>query len=503
MGRNKIGKAEIVESIHLGEGSLMSPGQVRAEDDQRALDQLLTINRRGRPKPLWAGKTVLGYGAEMLQSDLDEPITEGQIWIADEDRAGHMGCFGTTRCGKSRLIEGIIEQDIRKNYSVVVMDPKGDQALFSKFIQVAAECGRLEDVMLLTPIFPDYSVYLDPLCRYFMEEELVSHIHSVLPGKDSPQSEFFTGTAESVSHTIISALLRLMRSRGENTPLSFDDIKKRIAHDDLRRLSESLAMIPGTEDLRSVIDTFTTNPALHDYYAKISGSLRDALLKLTLGNTGRVIGKARTNPFIERLERGERVLFFCTLGSMLTSRVSYVVAKVFVSMIQSLAGRIFARGSRLSVPLCMHLDEGHTVLYPGIQELFNKAGGANVWIHLYTQSLAQVQQEAGIKPAQAIIDSLNTWLYFRLNHPETAQHVQETSPWLNRQESVIGLGSGVTFRGMKTRMVQQDKVITLPDRWFYLRSQGSWFKGRTNDVYEPYVRVRFPQVTSDGATRHG
>jgi len=73
----------------------------------------------------------------------------------DADRSGHFGCFGTTRVGKTRLIENIVEQDIRKGYNVVVIDPKGDTELFSKIVQVAAESGRLEEVMLLTPIYPD------------------------------------------------------------------------------------------------------------------------------------------------------------------------------------------------------------------------------------------------------------------------------------------------------------------------------------------------------------
>lgn len=474
----------------------MVTASAAAPDSQpsTSLERLLEINRHGRPKPLWPGRTVFGHGAELGV----EPIKEGLIWMPDEDRSGHVGCFGTTRSGKSRLIESIMEQDIRKNYSVVVFDPKGDQELFSKFIQVAAECGRLEDVMMLTPIFPDQSVYLDPLSNYYMEEELVNHIYSILPGKDSPQAEFFTGTAESVAHSIISALIRLARARGERVPLTFDDIKKRIGHDDLRRLSESLSMLPNTEDLRHTIDSFTQNPALQDYYTKISGSLRDGMIKLTMGNTGRIIGKARTNPFIQRLERGQRVLFFCTLGSMLTSRVSYVVAKVFVSMIQSLAGRTFARGAKLPVPLCLHLDEGHNVLYPGIHELFNKSGGANIWVHLYTQSKAQMEKEAGHLSAQSIIDSINTWAYFRLNHPETAHHVQETSPVVDRQEAVIGLGSSVTFRGMKMRQIQQDKVISLQNRWFYFRSRVMFCKGQTLDVYPPYVHVRFPHITNDG-----
>ncbi len=471
-----------------------SPGNSGPADSQTPLERLQAINRQGRLRPLWPDRTVFGRGAILGV----EPIEEGLIWMPDEDRRGHVGCFGTTQSGKSRLIEAVMEQDIRKGYSTVVFDPKGDQALFSKFVQVAAESGRLDQVMLLTPIFPDCSIYLDPLSNYYMEEELVNHIYSILPGKDERGTEFFTGTAESVSHAIISALIKLGRARGERMTLTFDDIKKRIGHEDLRRLRESLAMLPGTEDLCHTIDSIIQSEALKDFYVKISASLRDAMIKLTMGNTGRIIGKARTNPFIQRLEDGQPVLLFCTLGSMLTSRVSYLVAKVFVSMIQSLAGRIFARGAKLEIPLCLHLDEGHNVLYPGIHELFNKAGGARIWVHLYTQSKAQPEKEAGVLSAHSIVDSVNTWLYFRVNHPTTAEHIMETSPVVDRQEAVIGLGSGVTMRGIKMRQIQQDKVIHLPDRWFYFRSRTMQAKGMTLDVYPAYVKVKFPHIRNDG-----
>ena len=67
-------------------------------------------------------------------------------------------------------MEHIIEQDICKGYSVVAIDPKGDIDLFSKVVQLAEETGRSEDLMLITPIFPQYSAILDPLSSYYMPE---------------------------------------------------------------------------------------------------------------------------------------------------------------------------------------------------------------------------------------------------------------------------------------------------------------------------------------------
>jgi hypothetical protein len=111
-----------------------------------------------REKPEYKkGWTHIGTGVH-----LDHPETIMELGFPDSFRKGHFWCFGTTRVGKTRLMEHVLEQDIRKGYSVVVIDPKGDIDLFSKITHLARDTKRLKDLMLITPIFPDYSAILAP-----------------------------------------------------------------------------------------------------------------------------------------------------------------------------------------------------------------------------------------------------------------------------------------------------------------------------------------------------
>ena len=64
-------------------------------------------------------KTYIGRGHRLVQRD-----KEIDIAINDADLSGHFWCFGTTRVGKTRMIENIVEQSINKGYSVVIIDPK-------------------------------------------------------------------------------------------------------------------------------------------------------------------------------------------------------------------------------------------------------------------------------------------------------------------------------------------------------------------------------------------
>ena len=62
---------------------------------------------------------------------LDHPQAILELGFPDSARKGHCWCFGTTRVGKTRVMEHILEQDIRKGYSVVAIDPKGETSTCS------------------------------------------------------------------------------------------------------------------------------------------------------------------------------------------------------------------------------------------------------------------------------------------------------------------------------------------------------------------------------------
>ncbi len=451
-----------------------------------ALNELKAINKNGKLIKN-SGITYLGRGVALGENQMSKEI---DIVINDSERSGHFGCFGTTRVGKTRLIENLVEQDIRKGYNVVMMDPKGDYQLFSKIVQVAAESGRLGDIMMLTPIFPDYSIMVDPLAYYYMEEELVDHVIAGIKAKD----DYFIAVAYEVAQAVISGLSLQAKVNRQKLNINFYDIKTRSDYENLKKFKTVVEALPGSADLVASMEQIVNSPA--DFFAKVSSSLRTTLSALTVGSTGRLIGKSLVNEFIKRFEEGRGVILFCNTGSVLARRTAHIIGRVIVSMIQSMLGRFFASGRNLSPPLCLHIDEGHNILYPGIQELFNKGGGANVWVHFYTQSLAQIEEEVGQEAARSIIDNINTWMFMLINHPDTAKFVEHTSPVRKKYQPVLSFGGGISVRETDESMIRADKVLQLPKRHFYMRSYGKLYRGVTNDVSPRYVTVQFPNLAS-------
>ena len=431
--------------------------------------------------------------------NLDHPNDIINLHVPDSDRKGHSWCFGTTRVGKTRLLENIIEQDIRKGYSVVAVDPKGDIDLFSKITQIAVDTGRIADLMLVTPIFPEYSAILDPLSSYYMPEELVAHITA---GVAVGREPYFFGVAYEVSLVLVQALLEL--AKGEHRTASFNliDVKNKISHGDLQKLKEKIDYLDTPEARQIALNIQKILDSTPDYYSKVASSLRVALTELTSGNIGQIIGTANENKFITRLEEGKQVILVVQLGSLLTKKASYTAGKVIISMLQSFIGRRYASGKKVEPPLALHIDEAQNVLYQGIEDLFAKAGGANIYIHGYSQSINQMFAEVGQERASSILDNCNTKIFMRVPDATTAQYVSDHLGETRIFSPMISLGGGLAIRETEDLRIKPSSVLNLAPRQFYLITYSGTYKGYSRDVRNAAIDVVFPDVktTTSGQT---
>jgi conjugal transfer pilus assembly protein TraD len=433
-------------------------------------------------------RTILGVGHGM-----SEPDTSMKIAMPDSSRKGHFWCFGTTRVGKTRIMENMVEQDIRKGYSVVVMDPKGDIDLFSKIVQVAFEEGRDRELILVTPIYPHLSAVIDPLAYYYMPEELVGHIVS---GVEVGKERFFFNVAYEISLVIVQALIMLAAWEGKAKSFNLNDVKNKMSREELEKLKGQIDCIDTAEakQLSSDIQKILNSP--QDYYGKVSSSLRVALMELTSGNIGKVVGKADENRFIDRLEKGKPVIMVVHLGSLITRKAAFTLGKVVISMVQSFVGRVFSSGRRVTPPLCLYIDECQNVLYYGIEDLFAKAGGADVWVHGFAQSVSQLYAMIGKDYGNAILDNTNTKLFMRVPDTDTALYVAKHFGEFRRYSPILNVDGGVSVREEEDTILKPSDILELAEREFYLMTYSGLFRGRSLDVSPLYLGIRFPDLAA-------
>ena len=433
--------------------------------------------------------TILGEGY-----DLSDPRKKKvPLYIPDSHRKGHFWCFGTTRAGKTRLIESMVEQDIRKGYSVVVIDPKSDIQLFSKIVQIAFEEKRHEDLIFVTSIFPEYSAVIDPLAYYYMPEELVAHIISGVPVEEP----FFYKVAYEISMVLVQALLLKAKVEGKRHSFNINEIKDRMSREEIAELLKEIQVIdsPEAREIEKNMQKIVNSP--QDYYSKISTSLRVALMQLSAGNIGKLVGKADENRFIKRLENGKGVIMIAHLGALLTEDAAKVLGKVIVSMIKTYVGRVFLSGGVVDPPLSLYIDEAQNVLYYGIEDLFAKAGGAGVWVHAFNQSVNQIYQEVGHDFGRSILDNANTKLFMRVPDIDTAEYVAKHFGVRKKISPSISPGGGIITREVEEPLVKPENVLRLGPRQFYLFTYNGQYKGRTLDVEDGYIEIKFPKISAE------
>ena len=447
---------------------------------------------------------------------IDDPNRKRtDIVIPDSDRKGHFWCFGTTRVGKTRLMESMIVQDIRKGYSVVVIDPKGDIDLLSNIILTAIESNRTDDMVFISPIYPEYSAIIDPLSHYYMPEELVGHIVS---GVETGKEPFFYNIAYEISLMVVQSLIAKEKynisvldnkdeqnnQKAQKRGFNLLDVKNIISHEDLSKLLEEVEMMSMDDNTGKLKQLFLDLKKIHespqDYYSKVSSSLRVALTELTSGNIGKIVGKADSNRFITRLEHGKSVIMVAQLGSLLTRRAAFTLGKVIISMIASFVGRVFASGNVVSPPLALYIDEAQNVMYNGIDDLFAKAGGAGVWVHGFCQSVSQLYAEIGEDKSKTILDNTNTKIFMRVPDTDTSHYASNHFGTERVQSPILSATGGVNTREEKVDRVEYDEFITLKPRLFYGVSYQGRFKAKTLHTDKVLIplpfefKIKFPKV---------
>lgn len=418
------------------------------------------------------------------------------IELTPDERKRHMWCFGTTGVGKTKLIESILEQDIPAGKNVVFIDPKGDGGIFNKIVQLARDSGRMKDLMLFTPIFPEYSVHFNPLKHFYMLEEQVGHIVSgIAAGKDP----FFQNVAYEISLALVMTdhLLRYGHLNDiKLSPFSLVSVLNEMSHKKIYDLIKKVEEYGTADAIQLAANLQKISDSGQDYYNKVSSSLRVALMEECNGNIGQVIGKTIENPLIDRLECGKSSIFVVQLGSLLTRKAAYTVGKVILSSLQAFIGRTLASGKVIEPALSVHIDEAQSALYQGVDELFAKSGSANVYLHGYCQSISQMYSTVQKDYAHSILDNCNTKIFMRVTDSFTSDFISKHFGFKNILSPIVSTDGSITLRDGEIERVKSEDIIKLQARKFYMITYSGMYYGKTVDVLPNNLKIIFPDSKS-------
>jgi conjugal transfer pilus assembly protein TraD len=496
----------------------------------------------------------IGEGVNLINPERTE-----SIYVPISDLAGHTSVFGTTRVGKTRLMMGIIRQLILLGWDIFIVDPKGSigQEILGWVLEFAEEAKRLRDVKYISPMFPEYSLSFNPL-YYLSNEEIASGIATLIDAKD----EFYVNIGYEVVKCICLCLEYLEKASDpmlvrnaiekeyerfvfsgdvvdvvnaihnpdvseqvseptspENLNLSEPPLRTLVTLSDLATYSCK----EGFESLKEKLDNKTEfaepTPELMtlkmealralgeqlgkpaDYFSKVASSYNLILSQLSSGAMGNILSTTKINPIYDMLYNKNRGnIFIIHPFPMKYKKASDAFVKVFFGMLTSLCGIIGATGRPIPRKVALMVDEGGSVLYKGVETLFNKAGGLGMRIFIFTQAFSDYIAEVGKEISDIISDNTNIKIFLRMNDNSSRELVSSSFGTIKKSDTQIG-GSKTDVRGTvstkEEELLVSSHVSALKPRQFLFLHGERRFLVDGPFVQDTKVVVEMPKLESE------
>lgn len=418
-----------------------------------------------RPLPPIGGNPAI-HAAELNEEEVLLPMSE---------RVGHTLVLGTTRVGKTRLAEILIEQDIRRGDGpVIVFDPKSDADLLTRMYMAAKRMGREDDFYLFHLGFPDISARYNAVGNFSRITEVASRISGQLSseGNSSAFKEFAWRFINIVARALVSLGQRpdynnILRYVTDIEPLFceylewwlprnaehgwVEDIND-MTHDAEKQYKSNPRLTKHanarTEALRKYIEQMGVSDPIvlgllsalrydRTYFDKLVASLLPLLEKLTTGKIGKLIAPDYFDvnddrPIFDWTQIiRKRGIVYVGLDAMTDTEVASAVGNSMFSDLVSTSGMIYKHGFQHGMldgkanampKICLHADEFNELMGDEFLPMVNKSGGSGMQITAYTQSRGDIEARLGnAAKARQVEGNFNNLIMLRVKEKDTAE----------------------------------------------------------------------------------
>ena len=369
---------------------------------------------------------------------------------------GHVLIGGTTRSGKTRLLEVILCEAIRGPGTVIVIDPKGDAELLIRAASQARAMGR--DFAFFSPAFPEQSATFNPFGTCENTTELAARVQALMPGGGAMAKDpFFTEYPLAIIERLGAAQQAVEETwtiEGLNAVATllppFEDLIARYLHrvvfkrggkaPPLAELMEAYAQ-SGVRDLLAdaLLDDYGKP---RDHFQKVTANLTPAFRGVTGGPMARLLSSEKPKLTWKGIVKKETVVYFA-MNSLMFGEVANRMGRVILQDLIGFLGRRYAfEDPDTMSPMTILLDEFSNIAYPGFIDALNKGGGARAHFMLAMQSLADPEAAMGRDGTQRVLDNLNTRVWFRLSDDKTAKLATEGLGLTNVSHAQVGYSLG-------------------------------------------------------------
>ncbi len=525
-----------------------------AVEGSRLLAQLAALtSRRAWWNPVAPLPPVGGDPHIHAVSPHEEPV-----YTDLSERVAHLVVYGTTRVGKTRLLEIGATQDIRRGDVVIVIDPKGDAELMKRCYAEAARAGRLDGFYLFHLGFPEVSARYNAIGNFSRITQVATRLTNPLPssGNSAAFREFCWRFANIIARAI-SALGRkpvyreILYCINDIEPLFLEYARHWLARSGpagweqdlaaIRHRVSSQRSVPRHLEGRSpeaiALLNFLRRHGIHEpvleglssvfkydrtYFDKLVSSLGPLLEKLTTGPVADLLSPdyfdiSDPRPIFDwqKVIRQGGIVYV-GLDALTDAAVAMAVGNSMFADLVSVAGEIYKHGQDRKV--CLHLDEFSDLAGDEFVPMANKIGGAGFQLNIYTQTSADLEARLGSRAkAEQVVGNLNTIVMFRVKNVATAEQLTQGLPEVevaaltavSGATDAAGEGTGVDFVSrnedriatQSVPLISPSDVMALPKgQAFALLEGGQLWKVRM-PLLDPIGDTHLPASLVDLAER--
>lgn len=370
---------------------------------------------------------VLGYDAH------------GKPWKwSDETRVMQALVLGQTGSGKTTLLRNIITQDLMRRVGpaddprripMVIFDGKGDLEFFHSLLPYIHRAGRLNDLRLMNPSRPEYSVQYNPFSsdddNYMAQVSMVFgsfDLHDEFFAKhqlnylaDIVRILHYTGRAFNFYDVMVMALDQ--RVIEDQVALARHQMSRDASISTQRRLNFEMSV-------KNLFQSFSDR----DRVPKIQGLLNECMT--FLDDELSVI----TGPYDNLLSINEvidqQLILFVSLNINKNTAPVRALGKMLLQNLQLVVGKRYESESerkRTNKPLfSVVMDEFAPFGYRNFAQILNTARGTNTAFLFSMQSLPQLLQ-VGRDFQQDVSSAPGTTMLLQTRDEETAKYFKQAS----------------------------------------------------------------------------
>ena len=308
-------------------------------------------------------------------------IKLGRNHIEDQSRLRHTHIVGATGTGKTVLLEKLIEEDLKRGFGALIIDPKGEREFYESVKNLCGWLGREKDLKLLSASFADESASWNPC---------------VLGSSSEVQTKFFNSAIYNEPHYAKACEYGLLRA--------IESLKSKKSQFYLNDLTQELEKISRAEKDQTLQGLF------YDLNNLLYGEWGSLLTPQNRTDTISLLDIVKNNQilFVDLPTEGKRVQS-SRIGRLLTQEI------VLISGMRKRDSSL--KGGH---PFSVFIDEFDAFATESFASFLNKGRSSEFMIHLAHQTLSDLNV---ISPefAGQILGNCNVRFIFRQDDPDDAE----------------------------------------------------------------------------------